>query len=228
MLCFGLCWMKTGENPIVRHRPAITLAPRPGFWAIFASLKAAMKLKMSDKSMFAHLLRSPWWVSLGLVLAVALAARALLPEAYVAVGVMGGFPFLVIAVITAWRQFKAPNPAHLALALQQAAAMNWRDFSAAVEQAFVRQGFVVVPQHGAADFRLEKAGRTTLVSCKRWKAANQGVDALRELVTTKNAQEADFCSFISLAAVTASAEKYAKENQVQLISNSALAQLLYR
>jgi restriction system protein len=228
MLCVGLCWMLTGENPIVRHRPAITLALHPSFWAIFASLKAAMKLKMSEKSMFAHLLRSPWWVSLGLVLAVALAARALLPEAYVAVGVMGGFPFLVIAIITAWRQFKAPNPARLALALLQAGTMNWRDFSAAVEQAFVHQGFVVVPLHGAADFRLEKAGRTTLVSCKRWKAANQGVDALRELVTTKNAQEADFCSFISLAAVTASAEKYAKENQVQLISNSALAQLLYR
>jgi restriction system protein len=217
-----------GQNPIVRSHSGFTLAVHPFAGAHFVPLKTAMKLKMSDKSMFARLLRSPWWVSLGLVVTVALAARALLPEAYVAVGVMGGFPFLVIAVITAWRQFKAPNPARLALALQQAAAMNWRDFSAAVEQAFAQQGFVVTAQHGPADFKLEKAGRTTLVACKRWKAANQGVDALRDLVAAQNAQEADFCSFISLAAVTTSAEKYAKENQVQLISNTALAQLLYR
>jgi restriction system protein len=39
-----------------------------------------MKLKMSKNSLFAILLRSPWWMSFGLVAAIALAARALLPE----------------------------------------------------------------------------------------------------------------------------------------------------
>lgn len=186
-----------------------------------------MKLKMSDKSVFAHLLRSPWWISIGLVVAVALASWALLPDAYVAVGVMGGFPFLVIGIISAWRQWQAPNPAHLADALQKAGAMNWRDFSESIEQAFARQGFGVTRLNGAAaDFKLEKAGHTTLVSCKRWKAVNQGVEALRDLLAAKNAQDADFCSFISLGQPTDSALRFAKDNQVQLVFGNTLAQLI--
>lgn len=38
-----------------------------------------MKLKMAEKSLFAILLRSPWWVSFSLVAVFALASKALLP-----------------------------------------------------------------------------------------------------------------------------------------------------
>ncbi|MEN9329226.1 MAG: hypothetical protein RLZZ484_414, partial [Pseudomonadota bacterium] len=41
--------------------------------------KPFMKWKMSDRSLFAVLLRSPWWVSFVLAAALALAASALLP-----------------------------------------------------------------------------------------------------------------------------------------------------
>ena len=63
-----------------------------------------MKLKMSEKSLFAILLRSPWWVSLAIVAVFVLASSALLPSPYVAFGMMGAFPFLVIAIMAAWRQ----------------------------------------------------------------------------------------------------------------------------
>jgi restriction system protein len=186
-----------------------------------------MKLRMSDKSVFAILLRSPWWISIGLMLVIALAARALMPEAYVAVGVMGGFPFLVIGVIAAWRQWRAPNPAQVAEALKRAGAMSWRDFSETIQEAFARQGFAVTRLDlPAADFRLEKGGRTTLVSCKRWKAATQGIEPLRALVDFTTAQDATHCSFITLGSLSGNAQRFAGEHAVQLVSGDGLAQLL--
>lgn len=135
-----------------------------------------MKLKMSENSLFAILLRAPWWISLLVVAVIVLASGALLPAAYVPFGVMGALPFLGIALLAAWRQRHAPNPARVAELLGQAAAMSWRDFSALIEAAFQRQGYVVTRlSHPGADLQLLKNARITLLSCKRWKAANTGV-----------------------------------------------------
>ena len=109
--------------------------------ASFSSLpELTVKLRMSDKSLFAWLLRSPWWISIVLALVIALIARALLPEPYSAVGALGGFPFFVIGIIAAWRQRHAPDPARMNLVLERLAAMSWREFSAGLEQSYVAQG----------------------------------------------------------------------------------------
>ena len=186
-----------------------------------------MKLKMAERSLFAILLRSPWWLSFCLVGAIGLASRALLPEQYVIYGVLGGFPFVVIGVIAAWRQFSAPSPERVAQALAGAGNMSWRDFSQALEQGYQKQGYVVSrPKSGVADFKLEKSGRTALVSARRWKAANQGVEPLRELLAAKEAQDAQQCTHISLGPLTDNAAKFAKANQIQLVYGAELAKLL--
>ena len=186
-----------------------------------------MKFKMSENSLFALLLRSPWWISMVVVALFALAARALLPEPYVAFGMMGGFPFLVIGIVAAWRQWHAPSPARMAAALKAAGAMSWRDFSGAIEQAYGQQGYVVTRLVGtAADFSLSKGGRTTLVSCKRWKAASHGSSALRDLVAAQEAQGAHQSTYISLGPVTDKAHQFAREQGVHLLSENELAQLL--
>jgi restriction system protein len=187
-----------------------------------------MKLKMAKNSLFALLLRSPWWISFALVAAIALAARALLPEPYVVFGVIGGFPFLVIGIIAAWRQLRAPSPARLAESLQAAAGMSWREFSSAVEQAFGRQGYAVTRLNSpAADFKLDKGGRVTLVSCKRWKAASHGLEPLRDLVAAQAAQEAQGSIYISLGSVTDNARRFAQTQGIVLLSENDLAQLLF-
>ena len=186
-----------------------------------------MKLKMAEKSLFAILLRSPWWMSFCLVGVFALGSKALLPEKYVIYGVLGAFPFVVIGVIAAWQQLRAPSPARVALALEGAASMSWRDFSDALERSFKNQAYAVSrPKSGVADFKLEKAGRTTLVSARRWKAANQGVEPLRELVAARDAQDAQHCTHVSLGPLTDNAVKFAKANQVQLVHGAELAKLL--
>ena len=62
-----------------------------------------MKFQMAKNSLFAILLRSPWWASAGLGIAVGLLGAALLPEAYRVAGALSGFPFIVISAMAAWR-----------------------------------------------------------------------------------------------------------------------------
>ena len=189
-----------------------------------------MKLKMAEKSLFAILLRSPWWISFALALAVSLAARALLPAAYAGVGMMGGFPFVVIGCIALWRQARAPSAATVQATLERAAAMNWRDFSAALQAAYKRQGYSISVTTGrenaAADFQLRKEGASTLVCARRWKAANPGVEALRELVALRQAQDVRHCSYISLAPLSPAAAKFAQEQRINVPNASDLALLL--
>lgn len=186
-----------------------------------------MKLKMSENSLFAILLRSPWWISIAIVVVFTLASSALLPAPYVAFGVMGGFPFLVIGIVAAWRQWHAPSPARMAEALGRAGTMSWRDFSFSIEQAYGRQGYAVTRLNSpSVDFSLGKGVRTTLVSCKRWKAVSHGVDVLRDLAAAQAAQGAHQSIYISLGQVTDKARHFAQEQGIQLVCGNDLAQLL--
>jgi restriction system protein len=192
-----------------------------------------MKFKMAEKSLFAILLRSPWWLSFCIVALFGLASKALLPDQYVVYGLLGGFPFLVIGCIAAWRQLRAPNPERVNAALAQAGAMSWRDFANALEQGFQGQGYAVArlgsdSGAGAADFKLEKSGRTTLVSARRWKAATQGLEPLKELVALKESQSANDCCLVALNDFTDNARTFAAQNSVGLIASVKLAQLIAR
>ncbi len=186
-----------------------------------------VKLKMAPNSLFAVLLRSPWWVSFAIVLLVALASRALLPEQYVSFGVMGGFPFLVIGGVAAYRQFRAPGEAEVTKILAALAAMPWSDFCSLLEQAYTQQGYAVQRSKGdAADLQLVKAGRTTLVAARRWKAANQGVDAVRALVQARDTQDASHCAYLAITALGDNARRFANANQIQIVTGQDLAGLV--
>lgn len=186
-----------------------------------------MKWKMAPNSLFAVLLRSPWWISFVIVLLIALASRALLPEQYVPFGVMGGFPFLVIGGIAAYRQFQAPGQHEVAQTMAALAAMSWSEFCSLLEQAYTRQGYTVVRFKGdAADLQLVKAGRTTLVGARRWKAANQGVDAVRALVQARTTQDASHCIYLALPALGDNARRFAESHQVGLVTGPDLALLV--
>ena len=180
---------------------------------------------MSEKSLFAVLLRSPWWISFVLVGVIALLADALLPKAYAGVGMLGGFPFFVIGCMAFWRQRNLPSKAKVEKGLQLLSGMGWRDFSALLDLAFTRQGYTVQHLSGAADMQLEKRGVLTLVSAKRWKAAAVGVEPLRELVALRDAREATNCVFITLGQVSAKAHEYAEQNRITLIADADLVVL---
>ncbi len=186
-----------------------------------------MKFKLAHGSLFAILLRSPWWISLGIAAVIVLAARTSLPSPYFVFGAMGAAPFFVIACIAAWRQSQAPSPARVAATLDAVAAMSWRDFSSAVEAAYAEAGYTVTRLPGpAADFSVQKDGRTTLVSCKRWKAASVGAEALRELQALQLKQDASASLVISLGDLSEAAQRFARERGIAVMQGPGLAKLL--
>ena len=189
-----------------------------------------MKFRMAEKSLFAVLLRSPWWISLVLAVVVALVARLALPADMAVFGAMGGFPFLVIAVMALRRQWNTPGPARVQQLLEVVGAMTWRDFSAALEAGWTREGYAVSRREGrnstGADFALVKAGQTTLVSGKRWKAASLGVEPLRELAAAIEQAEARGGIVVALGEVTPQASAFAKAQGIQVLQAPELAKLL--
>ncbi len=187
-----------------------------------------MKFKMSERSLFATLLRAPWWVSFVVMAAVALVAGALLPEAYKIPGMLGAFPFFVIGVMAAWRQRNAISAERIEVLVELARGMVWRDFAALIERALHQQGFAVKAlANGPADFRIEKQGRAVLVSAKRWKAATVGAEHLRELLAARDNADAASCSCMTLGSFSPAALDLAREQGIQLLGPADVAQLMH-
>lgn len=191
-----------------------------------------MKFRMAEKSLFAILLRSPWWISLALAAAVALVSKLALPAELVVFGAMGGFPFVVIAVMAARRQWHTPNAARVQQTLEAVRAMVWRDFAAVLEAGWQREGYAVsrleTRKSPGADFALVKAGQTTLVSAKRWKAASLGVEPLRELQAAMVQAQVHDGLFVTLGEVTPQASAFAKAQGIRVLQGPELTTLLQR
>lgn len=186
-----------------------------------------MKLEMARDSLFARLLRSPWWMSVIIAAGVAVTARLLLPAAYVIYGASGALPFLVIAIVSAWQQRHVPSAARTTDTLTAVRAMPWSDFSSAIKDAFRRDGYEVSQLDGAqADFEMNKGSRTSLVSCKRWKVARAGVEPLRALYAARELRDAHECIYVAAGEITDNARKFAADHKIRLIEGSALARLL--
>jgi restriction system protein len=186
-----------------------------------------MKWQMNENSLFAILLRSSWWVSFAIAVALTAVAVALLPEAYRVLGAVTGLPFLVIGGIAAWRQFQAPSTARIESTLAAVRAMSWAEFSHAIEAAYRRDGYDVTAMNAAAaDFTIRKEWRIVLVSCKRWKAARAGVEPLQELHAAKEAHDAQECVYVTTGELTDNARAFAGKHAIRLVGGSELARLL--
>jgi len=188
-----------------------------------------MKLQMSENSVFAVLLRSPWWISAAVAGVVGGTAVSLLPDAYKVLGATLGMPFLVIAGIAAWRQWQIPSATRVERTLEAVRAMSPKDFVTAIEAAYAGDGYAVTRVNDAhADLELKQEWRTALVSCKRWKVARTGVEPLRDLLAAKEARESREAVLIATGEITETARRFAAENGIRLVGSVDLARLLAR
>lgn len=187
--------------------------------------KAPVQLKMSPNSLFAILLRSPWWISFALAAALGLTARMVLPADMALYAPFMGLPFVVTGCIAAWRQWQVPRPARVAALERHLASLSWREFSGLVEEAYRRDGYAVARRDGAADFTLDKAGRTTLIGCKRWKAASLGLEPLRDLDAARSATGAQAALVIAAGEVTDNARRFAAERDIAVVAGPELVRL---
>ncbi|MNK40627.1 Restriction endonuclease [compost metagenome] len=186
-----------------------------------------MKLKMSQNSIFAVLLRSPWWMSAGVALLLCVGGFAALPLDYAAMGVFAAVPFAVISIMAAYKQLRAPSGTRVQAVAEATAAMSWADFSKTVEAGFRRDGCEVERlQLPGADFALSKDGHVAIVSAKRWKAARVGVEPLRDLQAVREKRGAREAIYIALGDVSDNALQYAKSQGVSLMTAPELTKLL--
>ena len=186
-----------------------------------------MKLKMAPNSLFAILLRSPWWISLAIGVGLGGVAAAVLPDAYRAVGALSGFPFVVIAALAAWRGRGKPSSAQIKQATQALGEMNWPAFAQALEAAFKRDGFTVQRAKGTAvDFEIERNGRRMVVAARRWKSAHTGFEPLRALQAAREDTDAPDALFIGLGELSEPASKLAAGKSISVWQAPELAQKL--
>ena len=182
---------------------------------------------MAEKSLFAVLLRSHWWVSLAIGAGIGLVMAAALPQDFRVAGAVSGFPFFVIGAMAAYRQRGLPSAAQVAKTQQAVSAMAWPAFAAALDAAFQREGYQV--QRGAApgvDFVLQRQGRTTLVSARRWKAARTGLEPLRELQAAREATAAEATLYIALGEFTDNTRPFVQQHGITVWRAAELAKHL--
>src|ERR1051325_3743656 len=106
-----------------------------------------MKWQMHENSMFAVLLRSPWWVSALVAAGISGLARLFIPEFY---AFFTGLPFAVIALVARWRPLRAPSAGRIEKTLQRLHALPRDEFAAAMEAAYRREGYAVSRLSGGA------------------------------------------------------------------------------
>ena len=185
-----------------------------------------MKFQMHKESLFAVLLRSPWWISAGVAVGVFFLARLVVPPVYAA---FVPLPFVVIGCMAAWRQLRTPSAKKVAAKVEALRAMPRETLSATLEAAFRREGYEVSRLPGGQpDFEMTRGGRKTLVDFRRWKAKRTGVEALRELDEAVRRREADESIYIAAGEVTDTARAFAAEKRIRLLDGRALAALTGR
>lgn len=183
-----------------------------------------MKFRIHENSLYAVLMRSPWWMSFAVAAAVFLLVRLFMEPGYAA---FGASPFVAIGVFAAWRQLRAPSAAETGRRLDALRGMTWESFAFVLQEAWRRQGYEVEPYAGAgADYELTRAGRRTLVACKRWKAARTGAEPLRELAAAAGSNAAGESLYFAVGEVTDGARKFADNHNIRLVQGPELARLV--
>ncbi|MFO1312765.1 MAG: restriction endonuclease [Burkholderiales bacterium] len=185
-----------------------------------------MQWTMNENSLFAILLRSSFVWSFMIAGATIAVMYAVLPEAYRIAAAVSGLPFIVIGCIAGWRQLQAPSAGRIARTVEALRAMSSGEFKDALAEGYRREGYEVRPSEGAVDLELGKEWRRTLVSCRRWKAGNTGIEPLRDLVKAKEAREAHECVCVVLGEVSGNARAFAQQHGVKIAGPAELARLI--
>lgn len=185
-----------------------------------------MKWTPRKNSLFAILLRSPWWYSFALALLVTLAAIALFPSNLKAAGALGSLPFVVIGVLALRRQLKQPSTAMVERTVQGLQALDWTRLAPLLQQTLRQQGYVVETSRRAeADFELLKDGRKALLLARRFKSTQTGIEPLSALRQTADELGLQDAIFVAMGELSDKAQNFATNKQVHIWRAPELAAL---
>lgn len=180
---------------------------------------------MAKESLFNILMRQPWWVTLLVAFVLFWIVYAIFPP----VAPFMTLPFVLLAAFIAFKQWRRGSPFDTAETLTTLRAMSWDEFSAVIARSYRRQGYTVAPsQQAGYDFMLTRAGRVTLVQCRRWKVSVVGAGPLRELARAVEREEAAMGICVSAGSFSAPALAVVQTEPVSVMAGDELAQLVGR
>jgi restriction system protein len=180
---------------------------------------------MPRDTLFNILSRQPWWVTV----LVAIVLFGIAHLVYAPVAPFVALPFFLVAAYFAFRQWRTGTPGATVEDLEKLRALPWDAFSTRVAEAYRKQGYTVTPADGPGyDLKLTRAGRITLVQCRRWKVNQVGIGPLRELA--KAIEQNDASGGISIAAgeFSAPARRFASGEPIRLIEGGEVIALIGR
>lgn len=184
-------------------------------------------IRPHPRSLFAVLLRRPWWVSAAVGLGLGLVAAALAPAAWRGAALLAGLPFLVIAGIALVRGYGRPGAAEIERRTEAVRALAWPAFAEQLQQAFGRDGWSVERVDAAShDFVLRREGRQMLVAARRWKSARLGLEPLRALQAAREAADDADALCLALGEIGEPARRFAAAQRIAVWQAAELAQAL--
>lgn len=185
-----------------------------------------MNWTLPKNSLFAILLRSPWWKSLGIAAILSLIAATFLPERLKLAGALASFPFVVIGLIAGWKQLKQPGTARVERTEAALRELDWARFEPLLQAALIRDGFTVERSSiKGADFEIFKGGRRGLMVARRWKSAHVGIEPLRALREAADEHDSQDAIYLSLGILSETAARFANTHRVQIWDANRLAAL---
>ncbi len=182
-----------------------------------------MALRMSNNSLFAILLRSPWWYSVCIGLFFITLSVIFARGQYLPFGIFIALPFFGIAGYAGYKQFQQPSHKRILEVDQLARKMSATEVAEKIVSRYAEKGYETDVFKGAgAEFELARSYRKILLSTKRFKAANAGVEPLKQLVAVGEKEEATGYLYVALGEISEAARGYAKENNIELIQANRL------
>ena len=184
-----------------------------------------MAFKVAEGSVFAVLSRSPWWYS-ALIGGAFVLTSLVVPSAQIAILVVAcSIPFFAIAGFAAFKQLKRPSQKRIQEVDQEARGLSAAAIAKRIAKPYVDARFDAVEFKGAAaELELERGNRKLLVSSKRFKAANTGIEPLKQLVAAGEKIEATGYLYVALGQVSANAVAFANENNIEFVRGSRLVE----
>ena len=179
---------------------------------------------MLKNSLFAVLLRSPWWYSVLIGVFFVLISAAIANGQYIILGVFTSLPFFGIATYSGYKQAQLPSQKRVIEVAEQVQKMRPIQIAEKIAEPYVEARFDSEAFKGqAANLMLVRGNRTILVNTKRFKAANTGIDPLEKMVAEGEKAEATEYLFVALGVISDAARKYASQNDISILQAPELA-----
>lgn len=183
-----------------------------------------MAFKMSENSLFAMLLRSPWWYSALIGVIVIAISVAIVGGQYALLGLFGALPFLGIAGYTGFKQLQQPSMKRIQQVQAEARQMSATQIANKIAESYEAIRFDVEKFKGnAADLELVRGNRKILLCAKRFKVGNTGIEPLKQMVAAGEHVEATSYLYVALGDISTAAKDYAAKNDIELIQAAKLA-----